>query len=31
MRVGVTLYHVSNARLYDRNPGINALAFVQTF
>jgi len=31
MRIGVTLYHVSNARLYDRNPGINALAFVQTF
>ena len=31
MRVGFTLYHVSNARLYDRNPGINALAFVQTF
>jgi len=30
-RVGVTLYHVSNGRLYDRNPGINALAFVQTF
>jgi lipid A 3-O-deacylase len=30
-RVGVTLYHVSNARLYDRNPGINALAFVQMF
>ncbi|OLD65812.1 MAG: hypothetical protein AUI52_06170 [Acidobacteria bacterium 13_1_40CM_2_68_10] len=31
MRIGVTLYHVSNARLYDRNPGINALAFIQTF
>jgi len=31
MRIGITLYHVSNARLYDRNPGINALAFVQTF
>ena len=31
VRVGVTLYHVSNARLYDKNPGINALAFVQTF
>lgn len=31
VRVGVMLYHVSNARLYDKNPGINALAFVQTF
>ncbi len=31
VRVGVTLYHVSNARLYERNPGVNALAFVQTF
>jgi len=31
MRIGVTLYHVSNARLYERNPGINALAFVQAF
>ncbi len=31
VRVGVTLYHLSNARLYDRNPGVNALAFVQTF
>lgn len=30
-RVGVELYHISNARLYERNPGINALAFVQTF
>lgn len=31
MRLGVTLYHISNARLYDRNPGVNAMAFVQTF
>ena len=30
-RLGLTLYHISNARLYDRNPGVNALAFVQTF
>ena len=30
-RAGVTLYHISNARLYDRNPGVNALAFVQTY
>ncbi len=30
-RVGLELYHISNARLYARNPGINALAFVQTF
>jgi lipid A 3-O-deacylase len=31
VRLGVTLYHVSNARLYERNPGVNALAFIQTF
>ncbi len=31
MRIGVALFHISNARLYDRNPGINALAFVQSF
>jgi lipid A 3-O-deacylase len=31
LRIGVELYHISNARLYERNPGINALAFVQTF
>jgi len=31
MRIGVTIYHVSNARLYDRNPGINAVAFVQAY
>jgi len=31
MRIGVALFHISNARLYDRNPGVNALAFVQTF
>jgi len=31
VRLGVALYHVSNARLYQRNPGVNALAFVQTF
>ena len=30
-RVGIELYHISNARLYDRNPGVNALAFVQAF
>jgi lipid A 3-O-deacylase len=30
-RIGVTLFHISNARLYDRNPGVNALAFVQAF
>jgi lipid A 3-O-deacylase len=30
-RLGIELYHVSNARLYDRNPGINALVFVQSF
>jgi len=31
MRIGLTIYHISNARLYDRNPGVNALAFVQAF
>jgi lipid A 3-O-deacylase len=31
VRLGVTFYHISNARLYDRNPGVNALAFIQTF
>jgi len=31
MRIGVALFHISNARLYDRNPGVNVLAFVQTF
>ena len=31
VRIGLTVYHISNARLYDRNPGVNALAFVQTF
>ncbi len=31
MRIGLTVYHISNARLYDRNPGVNALAFVQAF
>jgi len=31
VRIGVALSHISNARLYDRNPGVNALAFVQTF
>ena len=30
-RVAIELYHISNARLYDRNPGVNALAFVQAF
>jgi len=30
-RMGLTLYHISNARLYNRNPGVNALAFVQVF
>ena len=31
VRVGASLYHISNARLYERNPGVNALVFVQTF
>lgn len=30
-RIGLELYHISNARLYARNPGINALVLVQTF
>ncbi len=31
LRLGISIYHISNARLYAHNPGVNCLVFVQTF
>jgi hypothetical protein len=30
MAVGLSVYHVSNAGLYDRNPGHNSIVLVVT-